>query len=68
MSCKYDNTKKHNCINQLNIGGFYYCKLVRDREKALNEKNDDVKYGGVVVHSDDRCVKKRGCGYSSTPH
>jgi len=57
------NTKKNNCAYQICNGGFYYCKLVADRQKAINEKNDDVKYGGVIVNLDDGCVKKRGCGY-----
>lgn len=58
-----NNIKKHNCKHQVCIGGFYYCQLVIDRQNNINEKNDDVKYGGVMVHLDDNCEKKRNCGY-----
>lgn len=58
-----NNTKKHNCKHQINIGGYYYCQLVIDRQNKINEKNDDVKYGGVIFNLDDRCFKKRNCGY-----
>lgn len=57
------NDKKHHCVHQVNIGGYYYCQLVIDRQKNINEKNDDVKYGGVIVHLDDRCFKRKNCGF-----
>ena len=52
-----NNTKKHNCKHQINVGGYYYCQLVIDRQNKINEKNDDVKYGGVIFNLDDRCFK-----------
>lgn len=60
---KLDYGEKHNCRHQVCECGIYCCKLVQDRQEKLNEKNDDVKYGGVYEQLDDRCHKKRGCGY-----
>lgn len=57
-------TRSRPCAHQVCDHGFHYCQLAIDRQRAINARNDDVKYGGVVTYIDTRCAKKRGCGYT----